>query len=470
MADLSIESCQYFEEFNCKETCGFCTLCNTPRGRDQEECKTLCTLGIETCTNICEAGQQKCFGSRIGRLTNLNNFGDSGNFQQPQQPNSIPLDPPAIQSFATLALIDNLVVPTSRNPPPIRNPVPLQTLQEIKCDFCHENSNLKTLQEHISVLPKQTDPAFESNSIDSPAVPDMNSFESLPLKNDFGFGGRNFQQPQQPNSFPLDPAAIQSFAAVPAVPPLEDNSVVPSFGNQLTSRNPVPLQTSQEHTQVDSPFGSNSISRPAVSDINSFQPLNNGGGSRNFQQPQQPNSIPENPPAIQSFAFTTAVPPLEDDLGVPSFGNKLTSRNPVPLQTLKEQIQIEPAFGSKSIPRPAVPDINSFQPLNNGGGSRNFQQLQQPNSISMDPPAIQSFTTVPVVPPLEDDLVVPTFGFPILPKQNDPAFESNSIPRPAVPDTNSFQSMPSRSNFRYLLIKYYNLVLNFHYFSIYKII
>ena len=434
MADLSIESCQYFEEFNCKETCGFCTLCNTPRGRDQEECKTLCTLGIETCINICEAGQQKCFGSRIGRLTNLNNVGDSRDFQQPQQPNSIPVDPPAIQSFTTLALEDNLVVPTSRNPLPIRNPVPLQTLQEIKCDFCHESSNLKTLQEHIPVLPKQTDPAFESNSIDSPTVPDMNSFQSLPLKNDFAFGGRNFQQPQQPNSFPLDPAAIQSFAAVPAVPPLEDNSVVPSFGNQLTSRNPVPLQTSQEHTQIDSPFGSNSIS-----DINSFQHLNN------FQQPQQPNSIPENPPAIQSFAFTTAVPPLEDDLGVPSFGNQLTSRNPVPLQTLQEQIQIEPAFGSKSIPRPAIPDINSFQPLNNGGGSRNFQQLQQPNSISMDPPAMQSFTTVPVVPPLEDDLVVPTFGFPILPKQNDP--------RPAVPDINSFQSMPSRSNFRYLLIK-----------------
>ena len=178
------------------------------------------------------------------------------------------------------------------------------------------------------------------------------------MKNDFGFGGRNFQQPQQTNSFPVDPAAIQSFAAVPAVPPLEDNSIVPPFGNQLTSRNPVSLQTSQEHTQIDPPFGSNSISRPAVS------------------------------------------------------------------------------------------DINSFQPLNNGGGSRNFQQLQQPNSISMDPPAIQSLTTIPVVPPLEDDLVVPTFGFPVLPKQNDPAFESNSIPRPAVPDTNFFQSMPSRSNFR----------------------
>ena len=63
IAELTAESCQYFENFNCKETCGLCSLCNTPRGRNQAECKTLCTLGIDTCTNVCEAGQQRCAGA-----------------------------------------------------------------------------------------------------------------------------------------------------------------------------------------------------------------------------------------------------------------------------------------------------------------------------------------------------------------------------------------------------------------------
>ena len=111
---------------------------------------------------------------------------------------------------------------------------------------------------------------------------------------------------------------------------------------------------------------------------------------------------------------------------------------------------------------------------NGGGGGGNFQQpqRQRPNSIPVDPPAIQNFAAVPAVPPLEEnDPIEPTFGnrfksrrppsrnpvpvqtlperISVLPEQTEPAFGSNFRGRPAVPDTNSFESLPSRSNVRY---------------------
>ena len=63
LAGFTAESCQYFEIFNCNETCGLCTLCdNTQLSKDQAECKTLCTLGVNDCTKACEAGQERCSG------------------------------------------------------------------------------------------------------------------------------------------------------------------------------------------------------------------------------------------------------------------------------------------------------------------------------------------------------------------------------------------------------------------------
>ena len=63
MADFTKESCQYFGVFNCKETCGLCTMCDdTQQAKDRAECKTLCTLGVDDCTKACEAGQERCSG------------------------------------------------------------------------------------------------------------------------------------------------------------------------------------------------------------------------------------------------------------------------------------------------------------------------------------------------------------------------------------------------------------------------
>merc|ERR1712024_347984 len=60
-AASTIDSCQYFGEFNCKETCGLCNLCNlVPGGSNRAECSTLCNLGINKCTSVCEAGKTRC--------------------------------------------------------------------------------------------------------------------------------------------------------------------------------------------------------------------------------------------------------------------------------------------------------------------------------------------------------------------------------------------------------------------------
>ena len=62
MADFTAVSCQYFDVFNCKETCGLCTQCDTQKGKDLAECKTICSLGVDDCTKVCEAGQERCIG------------------------------------------------------------------------------------------------------------------------------------------------------------------------------------------------------------------------------------------------------------------------------------------------------------------------------------------------------------------------------------------------------------------------
>ena len=57
LSELTVESCDYFMSFNCKESCGLCNLCNlVPGGSKRTECTTLCASGINTCTSVCEAG------------------------------------------------------------------------------------------------------------------------------------------------------------------------------------------------------------------------------------------------------------------------------------------------------------------------------------------------------------------------------------------------------------------------------
>merc|ERR1711936_1167669 len=59
--EFTIESCNYFSKFDCKETCGLCNLCNlVPGGSNRAECSTLCNLGINKCTSVCEAGKNRC--------------------------------------------------------------------------------------------------------------------------------------------------------------------------------------------------------------------------------------------------------------------------------------------------------------------------------------------------------------------------------------------------------------------------
>ena len=61
LSELTVESCDYFSSFNCKESCGLCNLCNlVPGGSKRIECTTLCASGINTCTSVCEAGQARC--------------------------------------------------------------------------------------------------------------------------------------------------------------------------------------------------------------------------------------------------------------------------------------------------------------------------------------------------------------------------------------------------------------------------
>merc|ERR1711988_736499 len=61
LSELTVESCDYFSSFNCKESCGLCNLCDlVPGGSRRPECSTLCASGIDTCTSVCEAGQARC--------------------------------------------------------------------------------------------------------------------------------------------------------------------------------------------------------------------------------------------------------------------------------------------------------------------------------------------------------------------------------------------------------------------------
>ena len=59
LSELTVESCDYFSSFDCKETCGLCKLCDLiPGGSSRPECSTLCASGIDTCTSVCQAGLQ----------------------------------------------------------------------------------------------------------------------------------------------------------------------------------------------------------------------------------------------------------------------------------------------------------------------------------------------------------------------------------------------------------------------------
>ena len=61
LSELTVDQCDYFMSFNCKESCGLCNLCNlVPGGSKRIECTSLCASGINTCTSVCEAGQARC--------------------------------------------------------------------------------------------------------------------------------------------------------------------------------------------------------------------------------------------------------------------------------------------------------------------------------------------------------------------------------------------------------------------------
>ena len=60
-AAITVDSCELFGQYTCKDTCGLCNLCNlAPGGSDRPECTTLCNLGINKCYSVCEAGKAKC--------------------------------------------------------------------------------------------------------------------------------------------------------------------------------------------------------------------------------------------------------------------------------------------------------------------------------------------------------------------------------------------------------------------------
>ena len=61
LSELTVESCDYFSSFDCKESCGLCKLCDlVPGGSKRPECSTLCASGIDTCNSVCQAGQARC--------------------------------------------------------------------------------------------------------------------------------------------------------------------------------------------------------------------------------------------------------------------------------------------------------------------------------------------------------------------------------------------------------------------------
>merc|ERR1712073_102003 len=70
--EFTIESCNYFSKFDCKETCGLCRFCDVPGfDKTRSECSTYCVSGIDACTQTCNAGQARCleFVSPISDLS-----------------------------------------------------------------------------------------------------------------------------------------------------------------------------------------------------------------------------------------------------------------------------------------------------------------------------------------------------------------------------------------------------------------
>ena len=57
---FTIESCKYFESFDCDQSCDLCKLCDSRSGSQRPECSAQCANGIAKCKTTCKAGQDQC--------------------------------------------------------------------------------------------------------------------------------------------------------------------------------------------------------------------------------------------------------------------------------------------------------------------------------------------------------------------------------------------------------------------------
>ena len=60
VAKFTFEACNYFESFDCDQTCDLCKLCDSRSGSQHPGCSNQCANGIENCRTTCKVSQDQC--------------------------------------------------------------------------------------------------------------------------------------------------------------------------------------------------------------------------------------------------------------------------------------------------------------------------------------------------------------------------------------------------------------------------